>query len=259
MIHFEIKLQLNIIKLKFSVKSQKMTFYNNNYNKLIRCIFYVFLIFILNSSLLDLKSLKPRKVTTDAIVNKNLNHFEDNFNYTSDENTFWNFENFDSLNGLNNTYLVPNLIHYINLNQKEISFAQFLSIISSWKVQKPNRIYLHCDLCEYEGKYWNKLNEISEIKSILKVEKIFNFDSSIFRKKPGWIHHKSDVLRIIVLMNYGGIYLDNDMILIQSLDKYRHYEMCVSWDSDNDGIGNQVLIANKNARLLRAMFDGYRF
>ncbi len=49
------------------------------------------------------------------------------------------------------------------------------------------------------------------------------------------------------------------MILINSLDKYRSFEMSVSWDSDTDGIGNQVLIANKNARFLGAMFDGYRF
>ena len=28
--------------------------------------------------------------------------------------------------------------------------------------------------------------------------------------------------------------------------------------SNKDGIGNQVLIANQNARLLKAMFDGYR-
>jgi hypothetical protein len=55
-----------------------------------------------------------------------------------------------------------------------------------------------------------------------------------------------------------GIYLDNDMILVNSLNKYRNFEIAVSWDSDIDGIGNQVIIANRNSRLLRAMYDGYR-
>lgn len=59
-------------------------------------------------------------------------------------------------------------------------------------------------------------------------------------------------------MNYGGIYLDNDVYLVNSLDKYRYYEMTVSWDGDKEAIGNQVLIANRNARLLRAYFDSYR-
>lgn len=67
------------------------------------------------------------------------------------------------------------------------------------------------------------------------------------------------MVRILVLMNFGGIYLDNDVYLVNSLDKYRIYEMTVSWDGDNEAIGNQVLIANRNARFLRAYFDSYRF
>ena len=31
-------------------------------------------------------------------------------------------------------------------------------------------------------------------------------------------------------MNYGGIYLDNDVYVVDSLDEYRKYEMVVSWD-----------------------------
>lgn len=67
------------------------------------------------------------------------------------------------------------------------------------------------------------------------------------------------MVRILVLMNFGGIYLDNDVYLVNSLDKYRIYEMTVSWDGDNEAIGNQVLIANRNARFLRAYFDSYRY
>jgi len=32
-------------------------------------------------------------------------------------------------------------------------------------------------------------------------------------------------------MNYGGFYLDNDMIILNSLDKYRYFEMVVSWQA----------------------------
>lgn len=60
-------------------------------------------------------------------------------------------------------------------------------------------------------------------------------------------------------MNYGGIYLDNDVYLVNSFDKYRVYEMTVSWDNEKEAIGNQVFIANRNARFLRAYFDTYRY
>jgi mannosyltransferase OCH1-like enzyme len=38
------------------------------------------------------------------------------------------------------------------------------------------------------------------------------------------------VLRIEVLINYGGIYLDNDVYVVQSLEKFLKFEMVVSWD-----------------------------
>lgn len=67
--------------------------------------------------------------------------------------------------------------------------------------------------------------------------------------------------RILLLMNYGGIYLDNDMFVVKSLDKYRVYEMTVSKTADRgkEVIGNQVMIAHRNARFLRAYYDSYRF
>jgi mannosyltransferase OCH1-like enzyme len=67
------------------------------------------------------------------------------------------------------------------------------------------------------------------------------------------------VLRILILMNFGGIYLDNDVYLVNSLDKYRKFEMVISWDADDLGIGNQVFLANRNARFLKAYYDLYRY
>ena len=52
-------------------------------------------------------------------------------------------------------------------------------------------------------------------------------------------------------MNYGGVFLDNDVYVVNSLHKYRKYEMVVSWSDKNDGLGVQVLIAHRNARLLK--------
>ena len=172
-----------------------------------------------------------------------------------------NFEDFNNNTGLgpHEDYIVPNIIHYVHLNQANIKFPLFLSILSAWLNQKPAYIYFHCNDCNYQGKYWDELNRIVELQSIIKIKPILNFDERIFTAKPGWIHHKSDVVRLLALMQYGGIYLDNDMLVINSLDKYRKFEVVTSWDSDQDGIGNQIFIANKNARFLRAIYDnGYR-
>lgn len=61
-------------------------------------------------------------------------------------------------------------------------------------------------------------------------------------------------------MHYGGIYFDKDVYVVQSLKKYFYYEMVVSWDKpfSEKGIGSQVMIANRNARLLKSYYDQYR-
>ena len=60
-------------------------------------------------------------------------------------------------------------------------------------------------------------------------------------------------------MEYGGIYLDNDVYVIRSLDYFRKFEMSVGLGNlERYTIGSQVLVAHKNARLLKAWFDSYR-
>ena len=69
--------------------------------------------------------------------------------------------------------------------------------------------------------------------------------------------HGSDVARLRVIMKYGGIYLDNDVYVINSLDKYRKFEAVVNWDEGVD-VGNNLIIANRNARVLPLWLDTYR-
>ena len=66
------------------------------------------------------------------------------------------------------------------------------------------------------------------------------------------------MLRLLILAAYGGIYLDNDVYVCNSFDKYRVYEMTLGWDHYEQNIGSQVLIANRNARLLHTYIEAYR-
>ena len=59
-------------------------------------------------------------------------------------------------------------------------------------------------------------------------------------------------------MTYGGIYLDNDVYVVNSLDKYRRYEMTLGWEEVGKIVGNQVIISNQHARFLKTFYDSYR-
>ena len=180
-----------------------------------------------------------------------------NLRSQSEDYDILDFEEFDNQKGAN-SYIVPNIVHLLYLQTTEIQFYQALNIYSIFLNLKPDLIYIHCDDCRLHGHYWEEMNSIQDLKNIIQVKQL-QFHRTIFGKEYGWInHHRSDVLRLLLLMNYGGIFLDNDVYVVNSLDQYRKFEMTVSWDDQEPAIGVQVMIANRNARLLKAHFDVYR-
>lgn len=197
-----------------------LDYFNDNFIAFIRFFVYATItIHILIKTEFKVHSNKLAKVKAT----------EKKYDLTEIENKFISFEGFNNEIGCQDQ-IVPNIIHYVNLKQNDLKFPQFLSIVSAWLNHKPDYIYLHCDDCEYSGKYWQAINRTKDLKSIIRIKKIKNLNMKIFNQEAGFIQHKSDVLRILVLMNYGGIYLDNDVLVINSLDKYRKFEMSVSWD-----------------------------
>ena len=63
--------------------------------------------------------------------------------------------------------------------------------------------------------------------------------------------------RLLVLKKYGGIYLDNDIYVINNLDKYRMYEFTLGWP-DGEWIGNMLLMGHKDARFITQFIDTYK-
>ncbi|RWS20674.1 uncharacterized protein B4U80_10090 [Leptotrombidium deliense] len=80
----------------------------------------------------------------------------------------------------------------------------------------------------------------------------------IFGKKFSSIQHAADVTRIRILMKHGGIYLDNDAVVTQKLDKFLKYEMTVAWPEGQPHLEIQILIAHKNARFLKLWYKSYQ-
>ncbi|RWS21641.1 uncharacterized protein B4U80_01758 [Leptotrombidium deliense] len=116
---------------------------------------------------------------------------------------------------------------------------------------QPKTIFIHTDQNELFGEFWNRLNK-TNIK-LLKAKK----PESIFGKKISKIQHAADIARIRILMKFGGIYLDNDAVVIQKLDKFLKYEMTVAWPKGQRHIEIQCLIAHRDARFLKLWYKSY--
>ena len=170
--------------------------------------------------------------------------------------TEMNFKDFDNVTGLDE-YIVPNIVHFIRFQKANFSFVDAVIVLAAFKNQRPDKIMFHADDVNFHGQYWEKVKNtpgiVYEIVPTEVPKTIFGQNFS-----DGWLlYHAGDVTRIRVLMKYGGIFLDNDSYLVRTVDRFRVYEMAIGWD-ENQCIGSQVIVANKDARFLRLWLDTYR-
>ncbi|KAI9563498.1 hypothetical protein GHT06_010961 [Daphnia sinensis] len=169
-------------------------------------------------------------------------------------------DGFNNVTGVDR-FIVPNIIHFIRFKNFDLTFVEYVVVIAAMRNHRPDKFYFHTDIkdAKCEGKYWEWVKKDQELWSRIQV-KYLEMPTEIFGQKlnEGWgLFHGSDIARLRIIKKYGGIYLDNDCFVIQSLDKYRKFECAVNWDEDQF-LGNQVIIASKNARILPLWLNTYK-
>ncbi|XP_049814963.1 uncharacterized protein LOC126262395 [Schistocerca nitens] len=151
---------------------------------------------------------------------------------------------------------VPNIVHYIIFGKNSLDFISYLSILSVLKVQKPEQLIIHSDSPDFGGNYWLAIKSAPFNDTSIHVS-LLEQPTHVFGQRLSSVYHSADVARIQILMQHGGIYLDTDMLVLRSLDRYRNSEMVVAWPY-GEYIGNQILIASKNAKFLSMWLNSYR-
>uniref|UniRef100_A0A8W8KE60 Alpha-1,4-N-acetylglucosaminyltransferase n=1 Tax=Magallana gigas TaxID=29159 RepID=A0A8W8KE60_MAGGI len=101
-----------------------------------------------------------------------------------------------------------------------------------------------------------KLEVRKNLNESLKFPVSVNPPSKIGNRKIVFLEHKSDILRLQILREYGGIYLDTDQLLLTSLDKFRDRECTMGVASDGY-LGSAVIIASKNSAFIKKWMDSY--
>ncbi|XP_069131786.1 uncharacterized protein [Argopecten irradians] len=146
---------------------------------------------------------------------------------------------------------VPNIVHYIFFGIYKLSFVQFLSIWSIHTIQKPCVILIHGDT-QLSGPYWTYL--VRTIPNIIRVRK--TPPKEIFKNPIKVIQHKSDVVRLEAVRDFGGIYMDNDQIILRSLDPLRNYNFTLSHEFD-DNLSNALIMSCRNAPFVNLWYKEY--
>lgn len=168
------------------------------------------------------------------------------------------FEGFNNVIGtLNGSYIVPNYVHFIFFDITYITYVTAVCVLAAFKNQKPDKIFFHTNVKEFTGPHWIKIRKtLGTVLHVTHIEMPTTVFGQKFRKE--WLPwHAGDVTRIRVLMQYGGIFLDNDSYIVRSLDVFRKYEITIGI-TDREYLGSQVIIAHKDARFLKLWLESYR-
>lgn len=131
--------------------------------------------------------------------------------------------------------MIEKTIHYIWLGTKEVP-ERYSAYIESWRKLHP----------DWEIKRWNQDNFDCNCNSWIK--------TAIEQRK--W-SLASDVMRIYILLNHGGVYLDTDMELIKPLDDLvAENDFFIGYETDL-WFGTAILAAKKGHRVMLEALQRY--
>lgn len=158
-------------------------------------------------------------------------------------------------------FQVPNIVHYTwyALDGVEAHFKHFLGVLSARNVLNPEVIYIHTNVSQLKGTYWHKIMAINRVKVLHDGSPRELLGQKL--KDPYFFSSDSNIGRLKYMLQYGGIYLDFDVIVIRNLDRYRVYECTLGKEEDNL-LNTGLIICSKSSPFLylwaNSYFDDYQ-
>lgn len=136
--------------------------------------------------------------------------------------------------------MIPKTIHYIWLGGKPKPALTNICILS-WREKNP----------DYDIIEWNETN--------LDIER-FATENRFFaacRKRHMWAY-MADYIRLKILYEYGGIYLDTDMLVLRSLDAFLDNEAFMGEEDSRNIISCGIMGFIKGHSLLQRVLEFYQ-
>lgn len=132
------------------------------------------------------------------------------------------------------------------------SLVHYLAIKSAYEVNRPEKMVFYFKYLP-SGKYWEKARPYLQLQPIEPPQEIFGNPLC----HPA---HQADVLRLLILIQQGGIYLDLDTICVKPFEDLLHHRFVIGQQGTGyhlDGLSNAVLLSEKNARFPSVWLSNY--
>ena len=152
--------------------------------------------------------------------------------------------------------MIPNIIHFVfgfKKQTEEFHFVYYIAILSAFLVNKPDKIYFYYHYEPY-GKYWDKIKQYLEL---IKVE----LPTHIGKKQIKHFAHKADKVRMDILYEKGGIYMDIDTISIKPYTHLLNNKCVLGFEyglkNEINGICNAIMLTEPKSEFFKLWIQSY--
>lgn len=120
--------------------------------------------------------------------------------------------------------MIPNILHFVfgmaaDFGGKPFSLVHYLSVKSAVELNKPTAAYFHYQY-EPTGEWWEKAKPLLHLNQVTAPD-------GIMGNKLHHVAHKADVVRLNVLKETGGIYMDLDTISVKPLSELLDHSFAI--------------------------------
>ncbi|PVD32955.1 hypothetical protein C0Q70_08402 [Pomacea canaliculata] len=153
---------------------------------------------------------------------------------------------------------VPRLVHYVWFTRHTLPLYTFVSVLSAVRHVRPCLVLFHGDVIP-EGPYWRALLQL--------VPNIVHVRSQRPRQIFG--HTLSSLITVLTFsplniflllvchLEYGGVYLDTDSVVLKSLDHVRIHPVVMGTEVSGWNLCNGMMLSEKNSTFLQLWLATY--
>jgi hypothetical protein len=79
---------------------------------------------------------------------------------------------------------------------------------------------------------------------------------AVYAQRDRRVWRDGDLFRVLILHNYGGVYVDMDMVLLRSLGVFLNQEFVYQWDRYDDDYNGALMHGCRGSAFLRELIEG---
>ena len=133
--------------------------------------------------------------------------------------------------------MIPNNIHFIFFGFTELSFLHYMAIKSAIDVHKPDNTFIYYNTEPVGNPLWD---ELKTLVNLVYVEPPTEFNGVALTS----YQYKADILRLQILIEQGGIYLDIDAVSLKPFGDLLNNSCVMGFESGGDTIATAESITN---------------